>query len=466
MTRALRSACCRITLAGAVLAGCGGGDHRDPPVDAAQVPIDSPAVIDSPPPPPVDAPARVSVTVLSDLGNGLPDTTARVIFAGPSNQLVQQGLVGTAGDASADLPGGGLVHVVHVSDFSTTSRFVRLLSIRVQPGDNLTFGEAVSVPQGTRITVDGTFTPIENLSTLYTFAHPCGRGSPTSGGGDVVRLDSVVGCLPASFDVLGTTSIPNNPPVPRFVWFKATPAGGFAAPAMTEMQRFNAVINRVPVGSFVDVARVTALPPYFDRAAGTDAPATGTDTTVTAFPFYPPPPADSTAIGIVNVKIRPSESAEPVQILQVRVAGSAASAVLDLEELPLPVVQTAPTLSGKVVSWTQTGSGTPDLRQVTVSSSYAIGTLNYSVSWTLIDGDSTNTVELPGLPAMFVDFDPTQQPAPRPGNGRVVYVNYSNLQGFDAARRLPLGSLGEQGLAFFGRGLFEGQLYSVRASMH
>jgi hypothetical protein len=451
-------------LAGAVLAACG-GDSDQRPIDAPGAPIDAP-MIDSPPPPPVDAPSRVSVTVLNDDGSGRPDTTARVVFADPSNQLVQQGLVGAAGDASADLAGGGFVHIVHVTDTSTTRRFVRLHSIRVRPGDSLTFGAAPSIPQGTPIGVEGMYTQIESLSTQYVFSNPCGRTFASSSQSNVIRLDAVEGCLPATFDVLGTTDFPNNLTVQRFVWFKATPAGGFSAPEMTVMQRFGAVINRVPVGSFVGVSRDTALPPFFGRAHGADAPATVTDTTAMASPFYPPPPADSTAIGVVDVKIRQTQVGEVVQILQTRVPGSAASVVMDLEELPLPVVQTAPTLSGKVVSWTQTGSAAPDVRQVAITSTYAIGALNYFVNWMVTDGASNNTVELPGLPAMFADFDLTQQPDPIPGTGRVLYVNYSNVDGFDAARRLPLGSLTQPDIAYFGRGLFEGQLFSVRATMH
>jgi hypothetical protein len=464
MLYAVRPSRCRITLAAAMLAACG-GDSRDTPIDAPPRPIDAFVMIDAAPPP-VDAPSRVSVTVLSDTGTGRPDTSARVIFADPSNQLVQQGLVGTAGDAAADLPGGGLVHVVHVIDLSPTRRLVRLLSIRVRPGDDLTVGHAAREPQGAPINVDGTFTPIENVSTLYTFSNPCGRSVTGSSNGNAIQLRAVAGCLPATFDVLGTTDFPNSLPIQQFVWFKATPGGGFAAPAMKAMETFVAVINRVPVGSFVDVARNTALPPYFERAHGLDARGSANGTTVTALPFYPPPPPDSTAIGIVDARIRPTQFGNAVQVLQTRVAGSAASVVMDLEELPLPVVETAPTLSGKVVSWTQTGSAAPDLRQVTVSSTYAISGLNYQVNWTLIDGGSDSSVELPGLPTMFADFDPTQQPAPDPGTGRVLYVNYSNVDGFDAARRLPLGSLAGEGIDFFGRGLFEGQLYSVRATMH
>jgi hypothetical protein len=307
------------------------------------------------------------------------------------------------------------------------------------------------------------FTPIENVSTPYSFASPCGRTFLTSTEGSV-GLVSVTGCLPATFDVLGTSLVPNSLPVQQFVWFKATPAAGFAAPAMTDMQPFTAVVNRVPVGSTVDVIYNTALPPYFQSAHASGATAPANDTSVTLVTSYPPSPVDVTAIGVVDVEIRATPLGAPVQSLLTRVAGSAASAVIDLEELPLPVAQTGPTLSGKVVSWTQTGSGVPDLREVTISSTYTLDTLTYTVNWTVIDGDSGNTVELPGLPAMLADFDPTQQPAPTPGFGRVRYFDYSNVQGFDAARRIPLGSLTGDGVPFFGFGLFAGELFSVRVT--
>lgn len=393
--------------------------------------------------------------------------SARVIFADLSNQLVQQGLVGAMGDASADLPRGGFVHVVHVTDGTQNNRTVTVQSIRVQPGDSVTFGDAASLPQGARVMVDGTFTPLENVVARYTWAHPCGSGTTEPGGGNVAHLSSVAGCLPAMFDALGTTdAVTTTPAVPHFVWFKATPAGGFTAPAMELMSNWATLIIRVPVGSTVQVERSTALPPYFINAAGVSVRTTATDTSVTASLYYPPPPDGSPAIAVVQARIGPSATDRQLQVLQARVAAKATSLAMDLEELPLPVVQTTPVLSGKVVSWTQTGDATPDLREVTASSTYAAGGLNYLVTWTVIDGASSSSVELPGLPAMFADFDPTQQPGPKSGDARVLYVNYSNVQGYEAARKLPLGSLTGHGLLRYGSGLFEGQLYSVRASMH
>ncbi|HZJ67247.1 MAG TPA: hypothetical protein VFD36_27255 [Kofleriaceae bacterium] len=453
----------RIALACAALAACGGSDHRDTPIDApAPPPIDAP-VADAPP----DAPSRVSVTVLTDTGSGQPDTSARVIFADLSNQLVQQGLVGAAGDASADLPRGGFVHVVHVVDDTQNNRAVALQSIRVQPGDSVTFGDAASAAQGARVTVDGTFTPLDGVVARYTWAHPCGSGTTEPGGGNVAHLSSIAGCLPPTFEVLGTTDVvTTTPAVMHFVWFTATPAGGFTAPAMDLMSNWATLIIHVPVGSTIQVERSTALPPYFNNAATVSTQLTATDTSVTASLYYPPPPDGSPAIGVVQARISPGGLDRKLQVLQARVAAKATSLAMDLEELPLPVVETVPVLSGKIVSWTQSGTAAPDLREVTVTSTYAAGGKNYAVTWTLIDGTSSSSVELPSLPTMFAEFDPTQQPAPKSGDGRVLYVNYSNVQGYEAARRLPLGSLTGHGVLRFGSGLFEGQLYSVRAAIH
>ncbi|HEX3758235.1 MAG TPA: hypothetical protein VHW23_05995 [Kofleriaceae bacterium] len=446
------------------LAACG-GDHRDTPVDGAPMPTDAMTDDAPPPPPPVDAPSRVSVTVLTNADDGGPDTTARVIFADASRQLVKQDLVDATGSLSADLPAGGFVHVLHVFD-STSGRGVNLTSIRVKPGDHLTFGVAGHTPQGAAVTVQGTFTPIENVSTNYAFAHRCGSGDAL--GINTARLSSVAGCLSATFDVLGTNDSAASEGIsPHYVWFTATPAGGFAAPAMQEMPPFTATIHAVPVGSAVQVRRMTLLPPYYnDAAAVTAQTVTAADANVPVPVAYPPPPAGTTAIGVVEARVSPTTFDPQLQVIRTRVAGNAASSDLDLAALPLPVVQTAPTLSGKVVSWTQTGTGTPDLREVSIPIGYKVGTLNYTMTWTVIDGAADSSVELPGLPTMFADFDPTQQPAPVSSTGTVLYIDYSNVQGFDAARQLPLGSLDGHNSVLYGAGLFEGQLYSVHASMH
>lgn len=392
-------------------------------------------------PPPVDALSRVNVTVLTGTGDGRPDTSARVVFADASNQLVKQGLVGANGDASADMPAGGIVHVVHATDGTPNRRTVTLESIRVKPGDNITFGVAASTPVGSPVTVQGTFTPLASVVLSYEFAHPCGGAITDPAEGNTLRLRSVAGCLPATFDVLGTIFAPAAHGVtPHFVWFTATPAGGFTAPAMQEMPAFAVNVRHVPVGSAVTLRRITALPPYFSDAADLSLDTDATTDTVSANLFYPPTRGDIAAIGVVEARVSPTSFDPRLQVLRTRVAGAAASLDMDLDALPLPVIQTVPALSGKVVSWTQTGTGTPDLRAVT-SSAYAAGGLSYTVRWTVIDDGTDSSVELPGLPTMFAELDPTQQPAPTAGEAHVVYVDFSNVQGHDNARRLPLGSL-------------------------
>ena len=44
------------------------------------------------------------------------------------------------------------------------------------------------------------------------------------------------------------------------------------------------------------------------------------------------------------------------------------------------------------------------------------------------------------------------------------YFDYSNLAGFDSARKLPLGSLVGDGSVVLGGGLFAGDLYTVYVS--
>jgi hypothetical protein len=444
------------------LAACGGG-HSDatggaPDAALTDATLTDAASIDAPP----TSPAAITIKVLSDLGDGKPDTSARVIFADGSRSLVKQGLVDASGAISAELPQGGIVHVMKVLDLSAHDRVVRLTSIQVKPGDSLTFGSAASRPQGAAITVQGTFTPIPNVVAIYDFAHPCGGGLAQPGEGTTARLSSVAGCLPPTFEVLGTPNTASHISPPQYVWFTATPAGGFTAPAMQPMPAFTARVSNVPAGSDVTVLRSTQIAPYFLDAETLSTELTATTTTVTADLFYPP---SATALGVVEARISPAPFDRRTQLVRTRVTGAVASADLDLNALPLPSVQTAPTLSGRVVSWTQTGTGTPDLRAVTSVSAHVAGGWSYRIEWTLIDGASDSAVEIPGLPDMFADVDPTQQLTSVSSEGTILYLDFSNVQGHDSARRLPLGSLLGTGVGRYGDGLFDHQLYTVHASI-
>lgn len=98
---------------------------------------------------------------------------------------------------------------------------------------------------------------------------------------------------------------------------------------------------------------------------------------------------------------------------------------------------------GKVVTWSQTGVGAPDLRRVRAVSSFEKDGKNTTVTWHVFSGASTSSEELPGLPAMFADIDPTQQLTTTPISASASYVNYSNVTGYDAARGKPFESMAD-----------------------
>jgi hypothetical protein len=448
-----------------ILSACGDPDDSDPPDDT---PGDSDAGtgsesdsgsgsgdIDSGSRPTGN---RVGVTVFTDNGSG-PDLTAIVIFADPDNQLVNEGLVGPNGDAEADLPDGGTVHVLRVIEDSPGERRVNLVSmVGVEPGDELVFGAAAGLQTGGAAVVEGTFTPVDG-ATDYLFYHPCGTGFGVITG--FAGLTSYEGCLPPTFQVLGTATSRVDPSfVPKYCSFTAE-GSGFVAPLMQDMVPFTVRLTNAPEATFTRLDRKTLLPPHFTIAGapvefGDPVPA-GNSTVELR---YPP---SATAVTLVEAVF--GTLFGPQQLFSTRISGVAASVDIDLDALPLPTFTSEPELSGRIITWTQTGSGEPDLRQAFASSTHTAGGVTYAVQWTVIDGASGSTVELPGLPDQFAEVDPTQQLTSQPGQAGAEYVDYSNVDGYDQARRLPIGSLmSSDGGSCETCGLFGGQLYSKRVS--
>lgn len=76
-----------------------------------------------------DAPSLPKPVVLAVLRDGVPDTS-RAVFVDAEGALVQQGLVGTGGLASAELPEGGMVHVLSVTEPDPATRNVTIRSVR------------------------------------------------------------------------------------------------------------------------------------------------------------------------------------------------------------------------------------------------------------------------------------------------------------------------------------------------
>jgi hypothetical protein len=418
------------------LPGCGDSEPSRSPPDAASG-------------------TPVAVTVLTDRGDGVANTGAIAIFVDDHDQLVHQGFVGPMARAQAELPRGGTVHTLQVTQTSATTRAVKIVSIRgARPGDSLIVGAARrSRATGFQDFVTARFDPVGNATPLEMF-HPCGTQAVTSGEASLVLYSECVG---TSFDLLTTVS--GEPPlVPLYAWaaINTLVSRSVAVPPLRRMPSFTITLQNAALGEAIVVERATLLPPSFDAPGAVQrtsvspgGPAGGTISL-----NYPDSLRSLTAVRVVM------SAGE----LEVRLAGTVGSAAIDLASQALPVVETQPMFAGAVVSWRQSGpqpgAGPVDARMVTAHSTHVTGGVTYAVDWTVFDNATAPATQLPGLPAMFADYDPTQQPAATPGLASVRYVNYSNVAGFDGARRLPL-----EELFAFGRGnLFGNQQYTRRIS--
>src|SRR6185437_14110994 len=135
----------RVFIAAVACAACHSPTHSGsddgPPADAVGGALPDTSRDASPP----DAdPARVFVHVAARASDGTPDPTAIVIFMDATGADLHDGTVDANGDASWDLPNGGVVTVVQATTSGVTRDEVITTIHGVKPGDHLTAGPAVN----------------------------------------------------------------------------------------------------------------------------------------------------------------------------------------------------------------------------------------------------------------------------------------------------------------------------------
>src|SRR5262245_11038662 len=110
------------------------------------------------------APSPVKVTALSLVGDGLPDTTAKVVFHDLEGTVILDGAVDAMGHTQATLPSGGTVSAIRITNDTPTSLVATITTvIGVKAGDDLTFGlkpSATITNQGGQTSMTATFTPL------------------------------------------------------------------------------------------------------------------------------------------------------------------------------------------------------------------------------------------------------------------------------------------------------------------
>ena len=395
----------------------------DAGVDAPDAPLDAP-----------DPATRVEITVLGQDGSGEPATGAIAVFRDPSDQVVHHGPVDANGMAFAYLPNGGSVTVMNAfnqpDDLSQRSH--QITTVRgVKPGDRLRAGSprVPSYQFGAQTVMTGTFTSIPSMSQPF-MQSSCATGYRSNN--TTAALMFLASCVKPTFDLLSLYI--GNDLVWRYVWQPALvyAAGGtFTIPNTWQpVPRNTTTILNVPP----NLARVFSTlymvldgkPIELERGI-VETPAAGT----TTIPLmYIPGAGDSTVItaGVHNGLGIPHTHVEVTK-------GSPATVMFDLSSQPLPSLGLS-SATQTSVSWAQTGAGSADARLVGWVARWvdANAVQNYA-NWQIIEpADGTTSSTLQSFPAAYSSDDPTIQSGLTMIGGIVQYVEYDNLDGYDAAR--------------------------------
>jgi len=384
---------------------------------------------DGPPPLPV------TVTVLTTLGNGAPDPTAKVLFQDPDGAVVSDVMVDATGHAQAMLPRGGSVSAIRITSDATNLTASITTTLGVKPGDDLTFGlkaSAANLTQGGVTTMTAMFPPVTG-ATLYRFFTSCGQsGTSTT---SPVTLSFHDSCHGAMFDVLGTTTVGG---VPQYLHVtNVTYANGATtnlATVFNPMPNFTVNMMNVPDPvSLMSVSRTTLLnntPTISTSGNAFDPPVGNVSTTV----LFPQGVGTRSELSITMSR----DDAMINQKHEVHTATLGTSASVDIGQQKLPwFTNLAQTATG--ATWTMVVPGDPpDGMMVNWSGSWNDGTRPVSVSWLITQSAQMAGVTLPKLPAAYTMIDPGQQTVTvKPTSVTLGMADYDNLASYDQFRQMP-----------------------------
>jgi hypothetical protein len=401
-----------------VVSACGSSDHN-----GQDAPSGSDGSTDS------GAPTtRVTVHVTSHVGDGKDDTTASVVFMGPTGDVVHDGPTDATGNAAWDLPDGGSVTVLQAYDDTPNNRRVDLLTTfrGVKPGDALNAGTPKSrtmfYGQGVPMTAH---MPMDAYSAIIYF--PCGSSSSPSAPPDGLQtLMFYDSCLPATFDMLAlrTTNGQRD-----FMW---QPGVTFQAhgdvtvnDTFAPIGHYTANLTNIPANYNVNVTSLTMLgtfPLQLD-AHTFDPTVTPTNASITL--QYPPGAGSGTVMW--------ERQGQGIYLRHTRVNAVPAapdSIDWDLSELPLPDLGGSHA-DATDVTWGETATtGTGDERVVLWVGQWG----THIANWYIVEppAPATSSALVP-LPPAYAADDPTANGAMGIA-ATVWYVDYSNLAGYDGAR--------------------------------
>lgn len=379
----------------------------------------------------------VTVTVLTTVGDGAPDQTAKVLFQDPDGAVVSDSMVDPAGHAQAMLPRGGSVSAIRITADATKLTASITTTLSVKPGDDLTFGlkaNATNVTQGNPTTMSATFTPPTPppTTTPYRFFTSCGVNMvpPTASS---VMLTFHDYCHSAMFELLGTASVGG---MPMFLLSNVAYQDGLAftiAAQFRAMDNFTINMTNVPDRvTTINVSRTTLL----NNSPTVAFSATVIDPPVTVSATVPFPQGVGTRSELSIAMSR--DDAKINQKHEVHTATLGTSASVDLGQQKLPwFTNLAQTATG--ANWTMVAPGDPpDGMMVTWSGSWNDGMRPVTVSWAIAQPAQMAGATLPRLPAAYAMIDPGQQTVTvKPTSVSLNMADYDNVTGYDQFRQMP-----------------------------
>ena len=378
----------------------------------------------------------VNATVLTTIGDGLPDTTAKLLFQDPEGNVVSDTAVDAMGHAQAMLPRGGTVSAIRITTDTATTLSASITTISaVKPGDDLTFGlkaSATITNQGGGTTMTATF-PLASGATSYQFYTPCGFAGFTTT--SPVTLSFRDSCHGATFDLLGVAFGGTSPLFLKLNNVNYQSNGAFSIPVgFGTMANYSVNLTNIPdVVSNLNVSRTTMIQnlPVYGQSIGAGDPPAGSLAVLVPYPQGVGPRSE------LSISMNRPD-AQNNQRHEVHTATLGTSAAVDLGKLQLPwFTGITQTLTGG--TWTMVAPGdAPDGMMTRWQGRWTSGTRSVSITWSVVQPAGMAGMTLPRLPVLYSNLDPGQQTVTVTPNFMSLYMaDYDNLTGYDELRQIP-----------------------------
>ena len=401
-------------LCGAELAACDG--TGDGPVSDARV----------------DAtPTSVSVQVLTMTGDGLPDTSARVVFELTGGGFADLG-VDAQGFVSSEMVMGGAVTVIR--EVGNEARLHTVM--QVMPGASLTFGlpRSPAVDAATSAAMTATITPLPS-GTGHAVATPCGKlqlGTMSS-----ATLVFRPTCQRNPFPLFAHGI--NSSGTQQFVFLDQvalTDGGTVTVPnAWMPMSVFGALFSMVP-------PEVTAISlNHFVRFGAFDAhddhafAATAGASTVNMSTVAPVAVGESTRD---NVHFLHSSGLQTQVLSQTR-PGSAATVGASFAAIKVPWIVTTSLSVGTIdMAWAEEGTEASDGRTAEWHGDWSNGSGGTrAVTWFVTLPPGEMSIALPSLPAAYDRLVPDRNTPVRIGASHVTATEIDVVTSYADFIRFP-----------------------------